>query len=136
MRRLATILSIDQPDYVLLLQGTNDIRDGGTSWVSDIIQNLTSMVAMVKAAGATPLIASLTPAIGDHLYKAASISLVNPQIQALARSQDIPFVDLYAELNSQPDVTTLLDSDGLHPNASGYQIIASAWYNALLVSFE
>jgi lysophospholipase L1-like esterase len=58
------------------------------------------------------------------------ILALNGQIKALAKSEDVIYLDLYplfADANG--NLNTELTSDGLHLNAQGYKV----WRNALLV---
>jgi len=132
LQRLGSVLSRDNPDYVLILEGVNNIRDGGTSWVPEIVADLEAMVLAVKAAGATPLIASLLPTWGIHEFQMASIEEVNPVIADMAAREQVTFVDLYSTFSSQPGFESLYDADGLHLNAAGYDLMARTWEGGLL----
>ncbi len=131
-RRINSVLARDNPDYVLILEGVNNIRDSGTSWVPGIVTDLESMVLAVKAAGATPLIASLTPTFGIHDFQMATIELVNPIIADIAARERIAFVDLFTTFSGHAAPKTLYIEDGLHPNSSGYDLMAQAWFDGLL----
>lgn len=132
VRRLNTILARENPDFVLILEGINNIQDGGTGMVSGIVADLESMVRAVKASGATPLIASILPTTGPHNFQNTAINTVNPLIASIAVAEEITFVDLNGAFRSQSDYTLLLNEDGLHPNSNGYNLIAEVWFNGLL----
>ncbi|GAB2645761.1 SGNH/GDSL hydrolase family protein [Kribbella swartbergensis] len=56
---------------------------------------------------------------------------VNSVIAAAARTGDATYVDIYTPFEDSPaDVTTLLASDGDHPNAAGHTLIARLLYDA------
>jgi lysophospholipase L1-like esterase len=133
--RLVSVLNRDQPDYVLILEGTNDIQDSGASEANRIVRDLEGMVREVKEFGAIPLIASLLPTKGRWAWRNEVISIINPQIQAMAVREGITFVDQHAAFVSDPDWKELLTDDDLHPNSDGYVIMAETWYEGLLVTF-
>jgi len=132
VRRLPSVLVRDAPDYVLILEGVNDIP---LSSAESTVQNLDTMVQQVKDFGAIPLIASLTPTTGPHQYKNAGIDGLNPMIQSLAVLERIVFVDLNGAFLSTDDYTLLLTEDGLHPNSAGYEFMAETWETGLLNTF-
>lgn len=132
VRRINSVLARDNPDYVLILEGVNNIRDSGTSWAPGIVQDLESMVLAVKAAGATPLIASLTPTFGPHEFQMTTIEIVNPIIADIATREQITFVDLFTAFSGQEDLASLYIEDGLHPNSNGYVLMAQVWFDGLL----
>ncbi|MFC1657633.1 SGNH/GDSL hydrolase family protein [Candidatus Moduliflexota bacterium] len=127
--RINRVLARDNPDYVLIMEGINNV---GQTSLSSVIWDLESMVASVKAAGAIPLLASLTPTTGPHEAKMPGIEALNPMIRNLADREKIVFVDQFRAFMNTLDFTTLLDSDGLHPNTAGYQLMAETWYQGLL----
>ena len=132
VRRLPAVLGRDEPDYVLILEGVNDIP---LNSLESIERNLEAMVQQVKSSGAIPLIASLTPTTGRHDYKNVGIESLNPMIQSLALREGIVFVDLHDAFLSTSDYTLLLSDDGLHPNSAGYQVMAETWHEGLLRTF-
>lgn len=118
--RIDGVLSASNPKYVLLLEGTNDAL-----WFSPgtIITNLSYMIDRIVAHGATPVLATLTP---DHRYNDAKpITEINRRIRNLATERNIALADLYAATNAKWSV---LSSDGLHPNLSGYNVLADTWH--------
>lgn len=127
--RIDRVLARDKPDYVLILEGVNNV---GQTSLSSVIWDLESMVASVKAAGAIPLIASLTPTTGTHEGKMPGIEALNPMIRNLAAREKIVFVDQFGAFMNSADYTALLGADGLHPNAAGYQLMAEIWYQGFL----
>jgi lysophospholipase L1-like esterase len=132
LRRLDRVLSKDRPDYVLILEGINDINVQTSS--ATIVGNLDAMVRMVKGRGAVPLISSLLPAT-KHGISINRIRTVNEGISAIAEREDIVFVDNYTAFGEDGDFTLLLSDDGLHPNSLGYNVMAEEWFDGLLDAF-
>ena len=131
-RRLPRVIAQDEPNFVLILEGVNDIENAGASWAATIIANLETMVMTVKAAEATPVIATLLPTFGPRAFKSETIILTNSLIRDLAAREDIVLVDLHERFSSEDDPESLFSSDGLHPTSEGYDIIAEAFHRGLL----
>ena len=131
-RRLPRVIAQDEPNFVLILEGVNDIENAGASWAATIIANLETMVMTVKAAEATPVIATLLPTFGPRAFKNETIILTNSLIRDLAAREDIVLVDLHERFSSEDDPESLFSSDGLHPTSEGYDIIAEAFHRGLL----
>lgn len=129
VRRIDRVLTYDQPDYVLILEGVNNI---GEDLLGTVAADMEVMVQKVKASGAVPLIASLTPTAGEHIGKMPGINGINPLIRDIASREQIAFVDLYGAFFSTLDYSLLLTEDGLHPNNGGYTLIADTWHKGLL----
>ena len=121
LSRIDSVLTASNPKYVLLLEGTNDalLSSPGT-----IVANLSSMIDRVLARNATPILATLTPDNRNNGFK--PIEEINSRIKTLAAEKNIAVVDLYAATTGS---WNSLNSDGLHPNAAGYKLIAQTWYS-------
>lgn len=125
LSRFDAVLASFPANIILIMEGTNDIR-GGIS-VETTRHNLQAMINKAKAAGVTPVLATLTPS-----DRSGSPTLIpqtwNPMIRALASSNGIGLADQYAAI--QPAWGSA-NADGLHPNDYGYQIIADTWYGTI-----
>ncbi len=137
VRRIRYMLAEDQPDYVLLMEGVNNIQNTGLSEATQIVEDLETMVREVKASGATPLVASILPTKGawnwrNGTVKRGVVKAANYLIQEMAVEQDIIFVDLHAAFVSHDDFRQLLTDDDIHPNDAGYDVMADAWYFAII----
>lgn len=127
--RLSRVLAREQPDIVLIMEGINNV---GPDPLPSIAQDLLTMVQMVKADGAIPVIAALTPTSGPHQGKNGGVEALNVLIREIAIQEEIPFVDQYTAFTDTDDFTLLLIDDGLHPNSMGYQLMADTWLDGLL----
>jgi lysophospholipase L1-like esterase len=65
---------------------------------------------------------------------AAYVSNFNGFLPGLAANEGVPFVDVFKAFNG--DVTTLIDTDGLHPTAAGYTVIAQTFFNSIKQNLE
>jgi len=69
----------------------------------------------------------------DRGVEASSVAPFNDQVRALAASKGIPLVDVYQAFNGQ---LSLIGSDGLHPTAAGYHLIADTFFAAIKQNLE
>ena len=140
--RLANVLVRDNPQVVLLLEGVNDLTfaNGNPSAIAPMISALRSMIDESRIRGARVFLATLLPARATGTPSArgrAAMPLIpaaNDQIRQLAASQGEVLVDLYQGFGGSPD--PYIDTDGLHPNALGYQKIAELFFDAIRGNLE
>ena len=118
-------------DYILLLEGTNDLLHGADGM--NVKFNLGVMVDKSRAKGIEPLLATIPPdSEPDHSYK--NIPLMNDYIRQLAVEKNIVLVDQYNALEPRWDVYTNprgCYNDLLHPNSTGFDAMGSVWYDSL-----
>ncbi|MBD2080592.1 SGNH/GDSL hydrolase family protein [Leptolyngbya sp. FACHB-17] len=118
---------VAKPDVVLLHLGTNDILggqsfDGTIAELRQLIETMRQRNPRLKI-----LIAQLIPSSGGE----ALTQQFNQQVAVLARSinsqtSPVILVDQFSGFNVQQDTY-----DGLHPNESGEQKMASRWFQSL-----
>ncbi|HTR15413.1 MAG TPA: GDSL-type esterase/lipase family protein, partial [Acetobacteraceae bacterium] len=126
--RLPGLLAAEHPNAILLMAGTNDIFEGVAP--STISANILGMLNTV---------ASFSPSI--HVYVATLLPMAN------SFSADVAPVDtaitsmvqqaqasgLNVSLVNMSNFTTAdLSSDGTHPSATGYALMAQDWHSAIL----
>jgi lysophospholipase L1-like esterase len=130
------------PDYMLIIIGTNDLSQGVPS--EEIIGNLSTAVDLIqtKSSGTRLLLSSLLPVnatLPDTISKFVvgvrtneAIKKLNIAIKNLTIQKGIAYVNVFEALidqagNLEPDCTM----DGLHPNLKGYEIITKTILSAL-----
>jgi lysophospholipase L1-like esterase len=123
--RVGSVLQKHKPGYLLTLYGVNDIG-GRTN--TDIINSLREIIQTAKNNQTIPVIATLTPVFGQRAWKAPHVRNLNENIRILAKEENILLVDLENAFNWNEK---LIDSNGIHPNPLGYELIAKTFYNAL-----
>ncbi len=120
--RIDSVLAAFPANLILIMEGTNDVRTGIS--LETTKYNLQAMINKAKSAGATPVLSTLTPS-----DQGGSPTLIpgawNPMIKSLASSNGIRLADNYAAVVANWD---RLRADGIHPNDSGYQVIANTWF--------
>ena len=112
--------------FILIMEGTNDVYHGIS--LGSTQHNLEAMVDKSRAYGITPILATLTPDTREgHLYKDIQ-GAYNPMIQSVGSSKGVGVVDMYSAVAGNWDN---LNYDGIHPNDSGYQVVANMWAGAV-----
>ncbi len=111
------------PDYVLVMEGTNDLALNG---IGGITNALHYVIDQIQADEKTPLIGTLLPRFDQYSY--LDVEGLNSNIRQMAVDEEIELADLY---HASSNWNSLMTSDGLHPNYSGYEVMAGEWFKAL-----
>jgi lysophospholipase L1-like esterase len=123
--RFDSVLAAFPANFILIQEGTNDVLIGISSFTGGY--NLQKMVDKAKAANVIPVLATL-PSTDRNGGETVIPNDWNPMIKNLAATNKIAVVDIYAA--TLPNWSANFP-DGVHPNDTGYQIIADTWYAAL-----
>lgn len=125
LARLPNLLSLHQPDYVLIELGAND---GLRGFPPNLIQtNLVNMIEMVRSAQAKPILMQIhvLPNYGKRYTEA--FSAIYPQV---AEKQKVPLLPFFLEgVVINPE---WMMSDGLHPKPEAQAWIANFVANQLI----
>ncbi|HXN24874.1 MAG TPA: SGNH/GDSL hydrolase family protein [Candidatus Dormibacteraeota bacterium] len=127
-----------QPKAVVILAGTNDIAGNtGPTTVNAIEDNLASIAELAKEHGVNVVLASVLP-VSDYGHNSkgepinqttrrspAQILELNAWIKRYAADNGYTYLDYFpAMVDDNGMLKKELSEDGLHPNASGYAIMA------------
>jgi lysophospholipase L1-like esterase len=119
-----------KPKVVVILGGTNDIAGNtGPSTLEMIEDNLASMTEIAKANGIRVVLASVLP-VADYPWKrglepAEKIVALNKWIKSYAEKSGAVYVDFHSAMcDERNGMKPGLSSDGVHPNAAGYAVMA------------
>jgi lysophospholipase L1-like esterase len=119
-----------EPAAVVILAGTNDIAGNtGPSTLEMVEDNIASMAELARAHGIKVVLASVLP-VHDYPWKpglepAPKIIALNSWIRAYAAQHGATFVDFHSAMaDADGGMRSGLSSDGVHPNESGYRIMA------------
>jgi len=150
LQRLPSVLNPinEQPPQVLLLMdGANDIANNDPSKITPAVLNLDAMVRQAKSSNVRVIVGTLPPenpaaCTGPNVPSgcvargggAALVVSLNAAVKVMAASEGVPVADVYQAFNG--DVTTLIDFDGLHPTAAGYQVIADTFFGVIKQTLE
>jgi lysophospholipase L1-like esterase len=123
---------------LLLLEGTNDLSlSPDARGINNAAVGLQRMVRDAKARGVRVFLATLPPMNSrapkpkPNLATEQAVPLLNERIKSIAAAEDVTLVDLYAAVP-----VTEIGSDGLHPTATGYGLMADAWLKAIIEKME
>lgn len=122
LARIDGVLSaVEDLQFLLLLEGTNDLIDGTSP--ATVAFNLGVMVERVRAAGVQPVVGTITP--DDRPDRFKPIAETNALIREMAADKIVP----YCELNGAMTAGWVSWSDDLlHPNLAGYDKMAEVWH--------
>ena len=131
VERFSTDVGDENPDYVIILGGTNDIGWGLGSLA--IIHNLTNIYDVSLKMLIGPVACAVPSILGLDWLIPPRLDL-NRKIQAEAAKRRIPFLDLFS-LTADPKNNRLLEeysADGLHLNSRGYKRVGEYAFNEWL----
>jgi lysophospholipase L1-like esterase len=133
LARIDYILSGTNSKFLLLMEGTNDAANLLVS-IDTAAFNLREMCRRTVAAGWTPLLATIPPR-SDWVWFVpnyqARITDLNARIRQIALDLNLILVDHFAAFFNYPAELggyPALLFDGLHPNSTGYQLMAETWF--------
>jgi acyl-CoA thioesterase-1 len=120
-----------QPNIVVIMLGTNDdlqeLRQYNESFEGDYAK----LIAEFRQLESKPQIWIVKPppifSNSSDLSSTYFTQTIIPQIEELARKQNLPIIDVYSAFENHTDYSL----DGVHPNSQGATIIASEVYNAI-----
>lgn len=125
--RISSVLAKHKPDYILIMEGANDARSGiGAGTVK---ANLGAMMNKAAAAGAIPIVASITPNTQSGKENRAIPQSYNPGIAAAAAQRGVTYVDTYTAL--QGPSWGRYNLDGLHLTNAGQNVVAGLFLAVL-----
>ncbi len=123
--RLPGTLSQQRPQFLLLMEGINDLRHGASA--AAVAFNLAQMVHLAENRGTIPIIATILP--DDSEVPRWVVNELNASIAGLSGDgTEIGLADAY---KAMADRTGLFG--GMHPNQHGYQVLAAVFDNAIRV---
>src|SRR5204862_6310301 len=101
--RLPSVLASDSPQVLLLQEGINDINGGGAAAVPNVVSGLRTMIGQARSRDARVFLGTLLPErVGAcRGYAPGLIASANDQIRALAQSEGVDLVDLYAAFGGE-----------------------------------
>jgi lysophospholipase L1-like esterase len=129
LRFRADVIAL-KPTAVVILAGINDIAGNtGPMTIEMIRDNIFSMIELAKANHIKVILCSVLPAY-DFPWKPnqepiAKIKALNEILQKYAVVNKIIYVDYYsAMVDERKGLTAAYSNDGVHPNKTGYQVMA------------
>ncbi len=117
-------------DVIIIMEGTNDVS--GRVSAESTIFNLNVMAQKAEAAGVEPVLASLIPRgpdSGTDENNGKTFGIGN-QLRIDAAQNGWAFADPFAEIFYRPSFFELYYADQLHPNPTGYGLVADSMVDA------
>ena len=121
--RIDALLDSSSPQFVLIMEGTNDLLFLSPNTV---YRNIAYMVDATLARGEVPVLGTIPPDSYNAVQNLNKpIVETNALLRQLARDRGIGLADHYAALiGNWPNLTY----EGLHPNLAGYEVMARTWF--------
>jgi lysophospholipase L1-like esterase len=124
VNRITTVLGSRAADYILIMEGANDVLNGTSSTTTQI--NIGIMVDKSLQRGVTPIVGTITPnTTKGSLYDNKITNDYNPKLVSMASQKSVLIADQYGALRPE---WAQLNNDQLHPNIAGYKMVARTWY--------
>jgi lysophospholipase L1-like esterase len=119
-----------RPSVVVILAGTNDIAGNtGPATQAMIEDNLQAMLDLAKAHGIAVVLASVLP-VSEYpwmpgITPAPKVRALNAALKRHADARGLVYLDYYAAMaNRAGGLDAQLATDGVHPTAKGYALMA------------
>ena len=162
--RLQSALVMHNPEVVLLMEGTNDLGHP-VATVETALAGMQTMLGLVAGAGAAAVVGTIPPIrpLPNLVDTAAEVAPYNDGLRALAAARGVRLVDLYEVINNGNCPTRPLDGlgatrdfhrgllvdirgihqsitcigdDHIHPTAEGYQLMADAFFDHIVATYD
>ncbi len=136
--RIQSVLTHEMALYFLLMEGTNDVSVQTYSLDSTAF-NLEQMILKALDYGMFPLISTIIPRARSRWTTSARVRTLelNEKIIQLSENMKVLLVDNYSAFIQHPSedggYEALISDDNLHPNNSGYQVMAETWYDSIRI---
>ena len=135
VRRFRPALLTNQPEVVLLMEGTNDLLFQQRG-IEPALTALETMMADAESLNVRVCLATIPPQRGgsfpDRSVVAALIPGFNDQVRALALRRNAVLIDVFAGMR---DDLSLIGRDNLHPTEHGYEVMAGIFAEGLAKAF-
>jgi lysophospholipase L1-like esterase len=134
--RLPDSLTV-RPAYTLIHYGTNDWNEGQckSNPPCFTVDSLRRMVRDVKGRQGLPLLGTIIPGNPNYLETQPArnqwVAAMDARIRDLAREEGALLVDLEAAFLRAPSLPALF-ADHVHPSDAGYEVMAQAFFDAIV----
>ena len=133
--RLEIEIGRRRPQYILFMEGTNDVSRGKTP--AEIKSELLHMIAIIRThpvQRSELMLATIIPRLSGHEGKTEEMN--NLAIKPAAQEKGVPLCDQWQAFDDSPlPLSSLIRSDQIHPTEAGLQLIADTFYVCVLVEF-
>lgn len=139
LRRDKNRLAVEQPDFILLQLGTNDVRfDHDSTSGEEFYSNMKEIIKIFgdfrnrSGKKSEILLATIPPIPEGSLFPFTSESQtrateeINPYLKKISDEEKVILVDNYTPFVQSPHLLP-----EVHPSREGYRYLAQNWYDAL-----
>ena len=127
--RIGDVLRSDRPGFILIMEGTNNASDCDAAGF--ILNHLRTMVERAKANKTVPVLGTIPPNFRNDPCAHDVIDQTNGLIRGLASAEGIVLAEIFDGMNNRSLFGLAPDRDPLHPNETGYRVMANIWFSAL-----
>ena len=134
--RFSGVVGSGQYDSVLIMEGANDLTDRDAAVFGAVIDSLQAMLRDARSRGVRPYLATIPPQVpgGSRALAWSLVAPFNDRVRALAASEGVTLVDVYAMLVS--NTALYINNDGEHLTEQGYAKIADVFFTSLRSTLE
>jgi acyl-CoA thioesterase I len=137
LNRFTGTLSLHAPEVVLLMHGVNDLNIVGTGITQAAVDAVEELVKAGRNRGLTVLVATLPPLGPPKAGCPECVEPFNSRLRAVAAAKGAVLVDVYGAWMGAPGGPVgLMGADGIHPTEAGYEVIATAFFEAIRRALE
>ncbi|MGC2034510.1 MAG: GDSL-type esterase/lipase family protein [Thermoplasmata archaeon] len=133
LRRFARDVINEQPDYVIILAGVNDVFQGSPA--GTVISNLMAMYRSSSATAVQVIASTILPYNSMTQRQASAVREVNAWVKETALTGRMIFCDTNALVRDPRDPDRLSGTpDGLHPDVAGYRRMGEGFAHCIELS--
>lgn len=125
-----------KPNIILILMGANDVDQNVDlpNAPARLVTMIETIYALSGIGDPTIILSTITPNKSTLPQDPIGVDAFNAEIPGIVASfrqqgKDVRLIDLYTAINS--DYATNMRFDNLHPNATGNDVMAQQWFNAI-----
>jgi lysophospholipase L1-like esterase len=139
LSRFDGLLRSRRYEAVLIMEGSNDLMlaTKDRNVFAAALVGLRQLVGDAKSRGVRPVLATVPPinpaGSRGKDWGADMVPNFNTGIRGIAEGEGVPLADVNRAFNGN---LSLLGSDGLHPTAEGYRVVAGAFADAIKNALE
>ena len=135
---LVSELALEQPDVVLIMEGTNDLLRLDFTTSAPAAAALEQMVINARIRGVDPILATIPP-MRAVIEPASRVAPLNELIRQIALRRGVPLVDVHQLLTSGQcggAALVCIGDDHFHPTSMGYDAIAAGFFDRIMTIYE
>lgn len=126
-----------EPDYVLIMLGTNDTKPYYWNGTENFLKDYRDLISHYRSLESNPQIILMTPAtvypenfpaVRPYFIQSDIADTIADAVIHLGEDEQLPVIDIHRATAFHPDYFSL---DGVHPSASGAAEIASLAYETI-----